>query len=179
MGRRDRAQRALKDFCHISRKPSSSKATSANSATVSKPRLKVSTDATDGAALTGGQSHGKPVKNLWSVALDRLSMEDRAAISGIGSDLKLDILQHLYKAAEKKRNDCEARGWKIEFNGQQIILREVAAKIIFWIDKFKQIGDMAVNFDPVHASLPWAGIRFFLEVRYDYTGIELLDKINV
>lgn len=38
-------------------------------------------------------------------------------------------------------------------------------KIVFWLSKFKDVGDIAVNFDPVHASLPWAGIRFLLQVR--------------
>ena len=51
-------------------------------------------------------------------------------------------------------------------NGRQILLRDVAEKIIYWIDKFKQVGDVAVNFDSVHASLSWAGIRLLLEVRF-------------
>lgn len=58
-------------------------------------------------------------------------------------------------------------------NGRQIILRDVAEKIIVWIDRFKQVGDIAVNFDPVHASLPWAGIRFLLEV-----GLMIILKEN-
>ena len=58
----------------------------------------------------------------------------------------------------------KTKRWKFELNGRQIFLRDVAQKIVVWIDKFKQIGDIAVNFDPVHASLPWAGIRFLLEV---------------
>ncbi|CAG9956002.1 unnamed protein product [Clonostachys rosea f. rosea IK726] len=28
--------------------------------------------------------------------------------------------------------------------------------------KFKEVGDIAVNFDPVHAALPWAAFRFLL-----------------
>ena len=38
-------------------------------------------------------------------------------------------------------------------------------KIIRWVDTFKQIGDVAVQYDPAHAALPWAGIRFLLQVR--------------
>jgi hypothetical protein len=33
------------------------------------------------------------------------------------------------------------------------------------VDTFKQIGDVAVQYDPAHAALPWAGIRFLLQVR--------------
>lgn len=33
-----------------------------------------------------------------------------------------------------------------------------------WLDRFKQVGDVGSNADPVHIGLPWAGIRFLLEV---------------
>ena len=45
-----------------------------------------------------------------------------------------------------------------------IDLRDRADKILEWVEKFKQIGDIAVQYDPVHAALPWAGIRFLLQV---------------
>lgn len=37
-------------------------------------------------------------------------------------------------------------------------------KIIIWLDKFKAVGDMAMQYDPAHASLAWAGVRFLLRV---------------
>jgi hypothetical protein len=37
-------------------------------------------------------------------------------------------------------------------------------KIITWIDKFIRIGDCAVQYDPIHAALPWAGVRALLQV---------------
>jgi ankyrin repeat domain-containing protein 50 len=40
--------------------------------------------------------------------------------------------------------------------------------MILWLNKFKDIGDIAVSFDPIHASLPWAGVRLLLQVRYVY-----------
>lgn len=33
-----------------------------------------------------------------------------------------------------------------------------------WIDHFKEVVDVAVQYDPVHAALPWAGVRFLLQV---------------
>ena len=36
--------------------------------------------------------------------------------------------------------------------------------MISWIHKFKEIGDVAVQYDPSHAALPWAAIRFFLQL---------------
>ena len=32
------------------------------------------------------------------------------------------------------------------------------------MNKFKEVGDIAVQYDPGHAALPWAAIRFFLQV---------------
>ena len=45
-----------------------------------------------------------------------------------------------------------------------MVLRDVADKVLVWIDKFKQIGDIVIQYDPVHAALPWAGVRFLLDV---------------
>jgi hypothetical protein len=43
-------------------------------------------------------------------------------------------------------------------------MRDVFENIVRWIDIFKQVGDIAVQYDPAHAALPWAGIRFVLQV---------------
>lgn len=45
-----------------------------------------------------------------------------------------------------------------------INLRDRAEKILEWVDKFKQVGDIAIQYDQAHAALPWAGIRFILQV---------------
>lgn len=42
-------------------------------------------------------------------------------------------------------------------------MRDIAGKLIGWLDTFKLVGDIMVNFDPVHAALPWAGVRFLLQ----------------
>ena len=46
-------------------------------------------------------------------------------------------------------------------------LRDEADNVMLWLDRFKQVGDIAVNADPIHAGLPWAGIRLLLEVWQD------------
>ena len=45
-------------------------------------------------------------------------------------------------------------------------MRDVGLNILNWIDKFKQVGDIIVQYDPVHAALPWAGFRFLLMVSW-------------
>lgn len=105
-----------------------------------------------------------PAKDLWAEALGGLSEEHRLIISRAGSDTKLDSLESLVEAAEQKKKECDKRRWVVRLNGNSIVLRDLASKIVIWVNKFKEVGDVAVNFDPVHAALPWAGVRFLLQV---------------
>lgn len=145
----------------------STKPASTTSGTALEPRLNQPADRANGASLTDNLSQDAPIRNLWALALETLSSETKKTILPIMSGSELEILRHLRNAAAKKQTECKDKRWKFDLNGRQLILRDVAEKIIVWIDKFKEIGDIAVNFDPVHASLPWAGIRFLLEVRLE------------
>ena len=116
-------------------------------------------------AASDSGSRGSPSTDLWDRALESLSVERKAAIEYQASQQpSTNIVDHLCTLTEQKRAECEKRGWKIEFNGHQVILRDVTEKICVWLHKFKEIGDVVVNYDPVHLALPWAGIRFLLEV---------------
>jgi hypothetical protein len=44
-------------------------------------------------------------------------------------------------------------------------LFEQADKVVRLLDRFKAVGDIVANVDPVHVGLPWAGVRAILEVR--------------
>ena len=165
MGKRDRIKRVVRLSNQSYKKASASESASNTSCTILEPRLNEPADRVNGASLTRNHSsQNAPVRDLWGLALEKLSLENKEAISPIMSKPKLDILRHVHTAAVKKRTDCEAQQWKFELNGRQIVLRDIAEKIIVWIDIFKEIADIAVSFDQVHASLPWAGIRFLLEV---------------
>jgi len=123
-----------------------------------------------------------PVGDLWSEAREKLPEKDKSAVLKLWLPLQTDswsptdMPQRLISLVEKKRDECEEKRWKFKFNGRQIILRDVAEKVIVWINKFKEIGDIAVNFDPVHAALPWAGVRFLLQVRVvsDYQRVKIM-----
>lgn len=169
MGKRDRFKRLVGGLSYHSKKSSASESVPNTSSKVLKSGLKEPADNASSASLTGRQSQDAPTRDLWRLALDKLSSEEKKAIVPLMLDSHLEILQRLHTAAVDRRTECEDKRWKFELNGRQIFLRDVAQKIIVWIDKFKQIGDIAVNCDPVHASLPWAGIRFLLEVGNDNT----------
>lgn len=103
--------------------------------------------------------------DLWSLAATQLSDEDRRNIDFERLD-KLQSLTDLHALTEKSKEECFKKRWKYtRKSGETVILRDICAKIIRWIDIFKQVGDVAVQYDPMHAALPWAGIRFILQVR--------------
>lgn len=64
------------------------------------------------------------------------------------------------RTAKEKRDICLRKRWRYrKSNGKDIILRDVLDKIVGFLDKFVAA---AVQYDPAHASLPWAGVRFVL-----------------
>lgn len=75
-----------------------------------------------------------------------------------------DCLKKIRDAAQKQKEVVDAKSWKYTKDGEQIVLRDVADKLIYWVDRFKAIGDVVASCDPTHAALPWAGCRFLLEV---------------
>ena len=105
--------------------------------------------------------------NILSQALRSLLKGDRTVLQDYipshASDVTLALQQALTAIQEKQRH-CDEKRWKFMLNGRSISLKEEADKVILWLDRFKAVGDVAVNADPVHAGLPWAGIRLLLEV---------------
>ena len=101
--------------------------------------------------------------NLWGQALGSLSEKDKNTLEASKTGSKLDI-EELLVAAKAKRDICLKNQWEFEFRGRAVNLRYQADKIISWLAKFKEVGDMAIQYDPSHAALPWAGIRFLLQV---------------
>ncbi|PGH14627.1 hypothetical protein AJ79_02962 [Helicocarpus griseus UAMH5409] len=107
-------------------------------------------------------------QDFWFDALGKLSDDHQQVIRAMQPERKAisplsESMEELVGATKRKQQDCEAKSYKFSFLGRELILRGVAEKTIFWLNKFKSIGDIAVGFDQVHASLPWAGIRFMLQ----------------
>ena len=81
-----------------------------------------------------------------------------------GTD-KLAILDNILEHIERKKQACLEKRWKYhKKNGDVIIIRDVLDKVATWLEKFKEIGDIIVQYDPTHAALPWAGVRLLLQV---------------
>lgn len=119
--------------------------------------------------VTASLSEGTPLRrDLWREAVEKLSIEDQQAIKQLQPEEATEkpmseTIQELLSLTTTVRDECQEKRFRFRFRGHDIILRDVVGKTIFWLNKFKEIGDVAVNFDPVHASLPWAGLRFLLQ----------------
>lgn len=115
------------------------------------------------------QSHATTTDtDLWTIALESRPDDERAAIiTTTASDPDLDILERLSDELKQKRDQCGQERLKYKFHGQQIVMQDILEKALVWINKFKEIGDIVVQYDPVHAALPWAGVRFILQVSWN------------
>jgi hypothetical protein len=105
------------------------------------------------------QSH-----NLWNKALDTLGVELRNSLD-LTRLRRGNVLSEVLRDVHEKRQICAQKCWTLKKrNGETIILRDVCEKIIVWVEKFIAVGDLAMQYDPVHAALPWAAFRFVLQV---------------
>lgn len=57
-------------------------------------------------------------------------------------------------------------------DGRVLFIGEVFNKFTKWIQMMVAVGDTAVQFDPVHAALPWAAFRFVLKAAVNYHEAE-------
>ncbi|KAF5008626.1 hypothetical protein FDECE_5106 [Fusarium decemcellulare] len=107
--------------------------------------------------------------DLWNAALQSLPETSRSLLlkaakqSTVAPVATQDIVKETIRLAHEKRSECVAKGWVFRIKGKEIRPRELFDKIINWLERFVAIGDVAVSFDPAHAALPWAAIRFLLQ----------------
>ncbi|TEY67148.1 hypothetical protein BOTCAL_0129g00200 [Botryotinia calthae] len=102
-------------------------------------------------------------EDLWNEALKQVQFTNTSALVASGLERR-HILVEILDLVQKQEVKAQERKWKLrKKNGQVIIIRDIFVKLAVWMEKFKSIGDIIVQYDPVHASLPWAVIRFLLQ----------------
>lgn len=107
-------------------------------------------------------------QSLWIKASRHLSSAESAILARFhpnadNQDIMatlMGIQTEIEQAMASKRD----RAWTVTWRGEDIVVRDIAMKIMQWVDKFKEIGDIAVQYHPGHAILPWAAFRFLLKV---------------
>ena len=118
-------------------------------------------------------------RDLWSEAVQKLPEGDQQIIKELRSidtaqeplSKTMDELLGLVKTV---RDDSEAKQCTFSFRGKDIIIRDMMGKTICWMNKFKEVVDVIANVDPVHFGLPWAGVKFILEVCFSTNTLYLL-----
>ncbi|OQE02907.1 hypothetical protein PENVUL_c037G03204, partial [Penicillium vulpinum] len=105
--------------------------------------------------------------NLWLEAHDQLSADDRVIVGGFVPQDKgalqfntNDMVQEL----KNKGETCKAGNWRFRVGNHTVSFQDAVNKTLYWIEKVKAPIDIAVSADPVHAALPWAGIRFLISM---------------
>lgn len=127
-------------------------------------------------------------KNLWASALEDLAQGDRQQLDFYKGQDRVDILADLQMLTESAKGQCIKKRWQFRRpvrNGETIVLRDIFHKMVVWINMFKQIGDTVAQYDPGHAALPWAGVRFILQVaisdivKFDFVvkGVESIARM--
>ncbi|KAI0852291.1 putative ankyrin repeat-containing protein [Daldinia vernicosa] len=102
--------------------------------------------------------------HTWTLAIEQLrKQEDYLELYDLSKQDPLTTLTDVLKATNEKKDECIKKRWKVTLKGRTIILRDVLEKIAVWVDKFLMFGDIAIQYDPVSAALPWAAVRLIMK----------------
>ncbi|KAF9771620.1 hypothetical protein IL306_010735, partial [Fusarium sp. DS 682] len=100
--------------------------------------------------------------DLWATAVKCLDKDLRTKINF--DHEKIETVSEVLKFTDEAQKKCDDKMWRLRRkNGATVSVRDVLAKVVKWVNHFKAIGDIAVQYDPGHAALPWAGVRFLLQ----------------
>ncbi|KAL3475927.1 hypothetical protein BJX99DRAFT_270885 [Aspergillus californicus] len=121
---------------------------------------------------------GVQTDSLWISATHKLDEADQKLLtfdSASGYRSELDALESLHQTTREAYDTCIQKRWYFKIPGKEkkIIVRDLLSKTAHWIQVFREAGDQAVQYDPVHAAVPWAGVRFLLQI-----AINDFDKFN-
>jgi hypothetical protein len=104
---------------------------------------------------------------MWAEAHSHLSEKEQEVIARLlAADKSVSdwTPENLLWDIQAKREICDKKRWTFKCGDHTIQLRDTADKVLDWLDKFKAAGDIVSNVDPLHAGVPWAGIRFLIQV---------------
>lgn len=119
---------------------------------------------------------GQGQLNFWQIAWDKVPIEARnqlqplitpegtsRAVNKNAGKTNEDI-DDIIQFAAKQQNEYEAKEWNVKIGSHEWKIRNGMSKIMNWVQRFKELGDILVSMDPVHAAPPWAAFRLLLQV---------------
>jgi hypothetical protein len=112
-----------------------------------------------------GQSFGGK-KDYWGDALSGLetAKQERIRRALLGSQVFTSWPDIIAELCRREQDGHPEKERKLRFAGHDIDLRKMMQSWARFLERIKQVGDIAVNVDPVHAGLAWAAIRIILTV---------------
>ncbi|KAL9093584.1 MAG: hypothetical protein Q9165_003979 [Trypethelium subeluteriae] len=105
---------------------------------------------------------GRDGHDVWQQAIGQLDPELKQKLDLVVNGRR-DVLSAALQEAERKLQLSYKCRWKVKIRGKEIVIRDILDKIVGWIRKFRDVGDIAIQYSPVHAALPWAAVRFLLQ----------------
>lgn len=116
-------------------------------------------------------------RDLWLEAIEKLPKEanrelhitDSTHMSqptailqhNCNTSTQLQQIQDLASLAKKRQEECEKKFWKFRVGDHEVVLRDYAVTIIGSLQK---IGDVAIQFAPPQASIPWTAVKVLMQV---------------
>ncbi|KAK0276049.1 hypothetical protein LTR91_002398 [Friedmanniomyces endolithicus] len=134
-------------------------------------------------------AYTKNGSSILADALEALDREDRETIRTLLPTNVFTIdaaLNEVHGAVCELGELCANKRWSWTYKGHKVYVHDQVDKVVQLLDKFKSVGDVVANVDPIHVGLPWAGIRLILEVALSdshqratlVTGLELSFHIS-
>ena len=102
---------------------------------------------------------------LWAAALEGLDEKTVNMWCSRKRDA-VEVLRDVEMLMNEAKEQAIRKRWKFlnPISGKAVVFCDVFSKITTWAKHFITIGDIVADCDPVHAALPWAGIRSILHV---------------
>ncbi|KAI1288296.1 hypothetical protein F5Y03DRAFT_389192 [Xylaria venustula] len=117
-------------------------------------------------------------EDLWTTAVKTLSEQDKTTLNLDRPD-RLRAIAECLELTDKARNQCTEKAWRFRRkSGEEVVARDVLAKVARWIHHFTAVGDTLVQYNPAHAALPWASVRFVLQVVLRQVCVDYFETHN-
>lgn len=85
------------------------------------------------------------------------------------------LLEQFIETAQTKHQECKNRQWVVSVGGKPIVIRAIMERLIDFAKRCRDIGNIAIQYDPGHAALPWAGFVLILQVGFTLTVLNALN----
>ncbi|KAH6962195.1 hypothetical protein BKA56DRAFT_598467 [Ilyonectria sp. MPI-CAGE-AT-0026] len=115
--------------------------------------------------------------DLWAEAFKALDSTTQLRLSelDIGPLKAAEGIKQIIDSAHQKETDCRKNFGTFKIGKRKVDLGVCFRNIVSWLNKFKEVGDTIVQYDPGYAALPWALFRFILQA----ATVHLQDMENI